>query len=128
MLFNFKNQKLFIIIVYTEDQVQAIVTSRNEAAALKIVQIRNNTKLQIEALKVKYAIPDAIKTTSGFIAIGTLGSLALLIIINECINLLGKEVKVNVNNQREIRKQSKSLCMCQDENKIEKQTLIKPFL
>ena len=41
----------------------------------KPLQIRNNTKLQIEALKVKYAIPDAIKTTSGFIAIGTLGSL-----------------------------------------------------
>jgi hypothetical protein len=61
------------------------VTSRNEAAAIKIEQIRNNTKIQIEALKVKYAIPDAIKTASGFIAIGALCSLALLIIVIECI-------------------------------------------
>jgi len=59
--------------------MQSIVTSRNEAAELKIAQIKNNTKLQIEALKVKYAISDAIKKTSGFIAIGALGSLALLI-------------------------------------------------
>jgi hypothetical protein len=84
------------------------VTSRNEAAELKIAQIKNNTKLQIEALKVKYAIPDAIKTTSGFIAIGTLISLALLIIVIECINLFkylfGKEVKVNVNKPKNNKK------------------------
>ncbi len=84
------------------------MASRNEAAALKIVQIRNNTKLQLEALKVKYAIPDAIKTTSGFIAIGTLISLALLIIVIECINLFkylfGKEKKVNVNKPKSNKK------------------------
>lgn len=99
--FNFKNLKLFIIIVYTEEEIQSIVTSRNEAAKIKIEQIRNNTKLQIEALKVKHAISDTIKTTSGFIAIGALGSLALLIIVIEGINLFkylfGKEKKVNVN-------------------------------
>ncbi len=108
LLFNFKNLKLFIIIVYTDEEIQYIVTSWNEAAAIKIEQIRNNTKLQLEALKVKYAIPDAIKTTSGFIAIGTLGSLALLIIIIECINLFkylfGKEKKVNLNKPKRNKK------------------------
>jgi hypothetical protein len=98
----------FFIKVYTKEEIQSIVTSRNEAAELKIVQIRNNTKLQIEALKVKYAIPDAIKTTSGFIAIGAFCSLALLIIINECFNLFkfifGKEVKVNVNKPKNNKK------------------------
>jgi hypothetical protein len=84
------------------------VTERTESAAIKIAQIKNNTKFQIEALKVKYAIPDAIKTTSGFIAIGTLGSLVSLIIINECINLFkykfGKEKEVDVNKQKNNKK------------------------
>jgi hypothetical protein len=87
------------------------VTSRNEAAELKIAQIKNNTKLQIEALKVKYAIPDVIKTTSGFIAIGALVCLASLLIINECFNLFkymfGKEVKVNVNKPKRNKKSIK---------------------
>jgi hypothetical protein len=63
-------------------------------------------------LKVKYAIPDVIKTTSGYIAIGALGSLASLLIINECINLFkyifGKEKEVDVkktkNNKKPIKK------------------------
>jgi hypothetical protein len=49
----------YFTLVYTKEEIQSIVTSRNEAAAFKIVQIRNNTKLQIEALKVKYSIPNA---------------------------------------------------------------------
>jgi hypothetical protein len=109
--FNFKNLKLFIIIVYTDEEIQSIVTSRNEAAKIKIAQIKNNTKLQIEALKVKYAVSDTIKTKSGFIAIGALGSLALLIIVIECINLFkyifGKEKKVNVNKPKKNKKLTK---------------------
>jgi hypothetical protein len=80
------------------------VTERNEAAAIKIEQIRNSTKLQLEALNVKYAISDTIKTTSGFIAIGALGSLASLLIINECINLFkyifGNEKHIDIKRRK----------------------------
>jgi hypothetical protein len=65
---------------------------------LKIEQIRNNTKLQIEALKVKYAIPDAIKTTSGFTAIISLGALALLVVFTDSLKyvfLKNKKPAVN---------------------------------
>ena len=86
------------IIAYTESEIQSIVASRNEAAALKIEQIRNNTKLQIEALKVKYAIPDAIKTTSGFTAIISLGALALLVVFTDSLKyIILKNKKPAVN-------------------------------
>jgi len=55
---------------------------------LKTAQIKNNTKVKLAALKVKYAIPDTIKTTCGYIAIGSLSFLASLVIINECVNFL----------------------------------------
>jgi len=65
---------------------------------LKIEQIRNNTKLQIEALKVKYAIPDAIKTTSGFTAIISLGALALLVVFTDSLKyIILKNKKPAVN-------------------------------
>ncbi len=70
---------------YTESEKISIVTARNEAAASQIAQIRNNTKNQIEALKVKYAIPDTIKTTSGFIALISLGTLALLVVFTDVV-------------------------------------------
>jgi len=80
------------------------VTERNEAAAIKIEQIRKSTKLQLEALNVKYAISDTIKTTSGFIAIGALGSLASLLIINQCINffkyIFGKEKNLDIKRRK----------------------------
>ena len=86
------------IIAYTESEIQSIVASRNEAAALKIEQVRNNTKLQIEALKVKYAIPDAIKTTSGFTAIISLGALALLVVFTDSLKyIILKNKKPAVN-------------------------------
>ncbi len=83
---------------YTESEIQSIEASRNKAAALKIEQIRNNTKLQIEALKVKYAIPDAIKTTSGFTAIISLGALALFVVFTDSLKyvfLKNKKPAVN---------------------------------
>jgi hypothetical protein len=90
--------------VYTEEEIQSIVTERNEAAAIKIEQIRNNTKLQLDKLNVKYAISDTFKTTSGFIAIGALGSLASLLIINECINLFkymfGKDKRLDMKKRK----------------------------
>ena len=73
---------------YTESEKISIVTARNEAAASQIAQIRNNTKNQIEALKVKYAIPDTIKTTSGFIALISLGTLALLVVFTDSLKYL----------------------------------------
>jgi hypothetical protein len=73
---------------YTESEMISIVTSRNEAATLQIAQIRNNTKKQIEALKLKYAIPDAIKKTSGFIAIISLGTLAILVAFTDSLKYL----------------------------------------
>jgi hypothetical protein len=105
----FFNEPLnFLKKAYTQAEIKAIVTERTESAAIKIAQIENNTKFQIEALKVKYAIPDAIKTTSGFIAIGTLGSLVSLLIINECINLfkymLNKEDRFDVKNTKNNKK------------------------
>ncbi len=84
------------------------MTERTEAAAIKIAQIKNNTKIQLEALNVKYAVSNTIKTTSGYIAIGALGSLASLLIINECINLIkymfGKEKRVGVNKPKNKKK------------------------
>jgi hypothetical protein len=62
---------------------------------LKIEQIRNNTKLQIEALKVKYAIPDAIKTTSGFTAIISLGALALFVVFTDSLKYIFLKNKKN---------------------------------
>jgi hypothetical protein len=92
------------LIKVFESEIQTIVTERNEAAAIKIEQIRNNTKLQLDKLNVKYAISDTIKMTSGFIAIGTLSSLASLLIINECINLFkylfGKEISLDVKRRK----------------------------
>ena len=77
----------FLQKAFTEEETKLIVTSRAEAAALKIAHIKNNTKLQLETLRVKYVIPDTIKTTCGYIAIGSLSSLATLVILNECFNL-----------------------------------------
>ena len=80
------------------------MTERTEAATIKIAQIKNDTKLQLEALNVKYAISDTIKTTSGFIAIGALGCLASLLIINECINLFkymfGREKNLDIKRRK----------------------------
>jgi hypothetical protein len=73
---------------YTESEMISIVTARNEAAASQIAQIRNNTKNQIEALKVKYGIPDTIKTTSGFIALISLGTLALFVMFTDSLKYL----------------------------------------
>ncbi len=53
---------------------------------MKTAQIKNNTKVQLAALKLKYAIPDIIKTICGYIAIGSLSFLASLVIVNECVN------------------------------------------
>jgi hypothetical protein len=65
---------------------------------LKIEQIRNNTKLQIEALKVKYAITDTIRTTSGFTAIISLGALALLVVFTDSLKyIFFKNKKPEVN-------------------------------
>jgi hypothetical protein len=62
----------------------------------------------LETLKVKYAIPDTIKTTCGYIAIGSLSFLASLVIINECFNffkyVFGKEKLV-----KKIKKQNNKI-------------------
>ena len=85
-------------------EIETIVTERNEAAALQIAKIKNNTKNQIESLKLKYAIPDAIKTTSGFIAIISLGTLALLVVITDSLKyLFCKNKKPEVKKKMDIK-------------------------
>ena len=82
----FQKISLKKIKAYTQDEIDVIVTVRHNAIALQIEQIRNNTKKQIEALNVKYALSGTFKTTCGYIAIIVLSSLVMLVIINECIN------------------------------------------
>ena len=126
LLFNFKNLKLFIIIVYTDEEIQYIVTSWNEAAAIKIEQIRNNTKLQLEALKVKYAIPDAIKTTSGFTALISLSALALFVVFTDSLKYVFLKNKKPAVNK--IQSKKKSPCMYNKENKSMSDIQKKPLV
>ena len=72
---------------------------------MKIEQIRNNTKLQIEALKVKYAIPDAIKTTSRFTAIISLGALALFVVFTDSLKYVFLKNKKPAVNKIQIKKE-----------------------
>ena len=55
-LFQFKNNFLKKILllnkVYTQAEIDAIVSTRNEAAAQQIVQIKNNTQTAIAALVI----------------------------------------------------------------------------
>ena len=76
------------MIAYTESEMRSIVTVRNEAATLQMAQIRNNTKNQIESLKLKYAILDAIEATSGLVGVISLGTLALLVFFTDSLKYL----------------------------------------
>ena len=86
----------FTILVFSEEEITVVITSRQQAATIQIETIANNTRTQLALLEKKYATPDKFKRLCGLIGIISISVLFGSVLINDFVNLLmfifGKEI------------------------------------
>ena len=73
---------------FTPEEITSILAARENATKLALEKIANNTQEQLAKLKVKYAIPDSIKTVCGYTAIICITLTITFFVLNDSCNLI----------------------------------------
>ena len=74
--------------MYNDEKIIEIKEARQNETNRRITEIANNTKAQIEKLKVKFETEDRLKFYSALIAFTFLGSLIAIVILVDLFNCL----------------------------------------
>ena len=96
--------------MYTDEQIIEIKAARQNETNRRIAEIANNTKTQIEKLKVKFETEDRFKFYSALIALiflGTLISFVLLVDLINCIHYFRHEQPKTKEKKRQTNKEMK---------------------
>jgi hypothetical protein len=71
------------LVEYTEQEISAILKERSEAVVLAIAKIDENKKAKLKELNIKFAIPDGVKKTVGYLSLIGFGVIIVLILLND---------------------------------------------